>query len=298
MYFDKFALSRRGFLGRSLLGVTAATGAGLALPSLARADTTLERAKSAGFVRVGFANEAPFGFADESGKLTGEAPVVLTYILKKMGIAEVDGVLTEFGSLIPGLKAGRFDIIAAGMYVKPDRCAQILFSEPTYSISEAFAVKAGNPLKLATYAEIAANPEVKLGVMTGAIQKDYAMKSGVKPDQVSSFPDTPSAIAALRADRVDVVAATSLTIGDMIRKSGSDSGIEALKPFSKVGSESVVGHGAFGFRKDDADFRDAVNAELKGFIGSPEHLKLVEPFGFSKYTLPVLTTEQICSGNT
>ena len=149
MYFDKFALSRRGFLGHSLLGVTAATGAGLALPGLARADTTLERAKSAGFVRVGFANEAPFGFADESGKLTGEAPVVLTYILKKMGIAEVDGVLTEFGSLIPGLKAGRFDIIAAGMYVKPDRCAQILFSEPTYSISEAFAVKAGNPLKLA-----------------------------------------------------------------------------------------------------------------------------------------------------
>lgn len=298
MEFDKIALSRRGLLGRGLLGLAVTAGAGLALPRLALAETTLERAKKDGFVRVGFANEAPFGYADESGKLTGEAPEVLRVILKKMGINEVDGVLTEFGSLIPGLKAGRFDIIAAGMYVKPDRCAQILFSEPTYSISEAFAVKAGNPLKLATYKEIAENPQAKLGVMTGAIQKDYALKSGVKADQISSFPDTPSAIAALRADRVDVVAATSLTIGDMIHKSGADSGLEALPPFSKVGSESVVGHGAFGFRKDEADFRDAVNAELKGFIGSPEHLKLVEPFGFSKYTLPVLTTEQICSGNT
>ena len=70
-----------------------------------------------------------------------------------MGIAEVDGVLTEFGSLIPGLKAGRFDIIAAGMFVKPDRCAQILFSEPTYAIGQAFAVKAGNPEGHRDYAE-------------------------------------------------------------------------------------------------------------------------------------------------
>ena len=33
---------------------------------------------------------------------------------------QVDGVLTEFGSLIPGLQAGRFDIIAAGMFVTPE----------------------------------------------------------------------------------------------------------------------------------------------------------------------------------
>jgi polar amino acid transport system substrate-binding protein len=297
MTFDKSAFSRRGFLRQGLLGGIAIAGTSLALPRLAIAETTLERAKQNGYLRVGFANEAPFGYADESGKLTGEAPVVLRAVLKKIGIGEVDGVLTEFGSLIPGLKAGRFDIIAAGMYVKPDRCQQILFSEPTYSISEAFAVKAGNPKKVATYVEIAANPDVKLGIMTGAIQKENALKSNVKADQISSFPDTPSAIAALRAGRVDVVAATSLTIGDMIRKSGADSGLEALSPFTKVNGESVVGHGAFGFRKSDTAFRDAVNAELKTFIGSPEHLKLVEPFGFSKYTLPVLTTEQMCKGS-
>ena len=81
MYFDKFALSRRGFLGRSLLGVSAAAGASLALPGLARADTTLERAKADGYIRVGFANEAPFGFADARGKLTGEAPEVAKAVL-------------------------------------------------------------------------------------------------------------------------------------------------------------------------------------------------------------------------
>ena len=93
------------------------------LPALtATAETTLEKARQQGYIRVGFANEAPFGYATPDGKLTGEAPEVAKAVLTRMGIAEVDGVLTEFGSLIPGLKAGRFDIIAAGMFITPKRC--------------------------------------------------------------------------------------------------------------------------------------------------------------------------------
>ncbi len=54
-------------------------------------------------------------------------------------------MLTEFGSLIPGLQAGRFDIIAAGMFVNPKRCEQVQFSEPTYGIGQAFLVAEGQP---------------------------------------------------------------------------------------------------------------------------------------------------------
>src|SRR3546814_5140271 len=97
--------------------------------TLFRSQSTLEKAREAGFIRIGFANEAPYGFATPDGKLTGEAPEVAKAVLKKMGINEVDGVLTEFGSLIPGLKAGRFDIIAAGMFITPARCNEVAFSE-------------------------------------------------------------------------------------------------------------------------------------------------------------------------
>ena len=44
------------------------------------------RAKADGYIRVGFANEAPFGFATPDGKLTGEAPEVAKAVLAKMGI--------------------------------------------------------------------------------------------------------------------------------------------------------------------------------------------------------------------
>ena len=95
----KSPISRRTVVKAAAVLALAAT-AFTSLP--AQAQSTLEKAKAEGFIRVGFANEAPFGYATPDGKLTGEAPEVAKAVLAKMGIAQVDGVLTEFGSLIPG----------------------------------------------------------------------------------------------------------------------------------------------------------------------------------------------------
>ena len=105
---------------------------------------------------MGFANEAPYSFATSSGQLTGESPSVFKHVMAKLGVKEVDGVLTEWGALIPGLKAGRFDAIVASMYVTPKRCKQIIFANPTYGIGEAFIVKNGNPDGVNNYADAVA----------------------------------------------------------------------------------------------------------------------------------------------
>lgn len=50
------------------------------------APDTLKTARQQGFIRVGFfANEAPYGYADESGNLTGETAEVARKVLKAMG---------------------------------------------------------------------------------------------------------------------------------------------------------------------------------------------------------------------
>lgn len=277
---------------RVLLVVGAAVAAAL-LGSAAGAQTTLEKAKADGYVRVGFANEAPYGYATPDGKLTGEAPEVAKAVLAKMGITQVDGVLTEFGALIPGLKAGRFDIIAAGMYVNPARCAEIAFSEPSYGIGQAILVPAGNPKGITDYASFADNADLKLAVMAGAVEAGYAKNAGVGFTQVVSLPDQASLVAAVQAGRADGAALSALSIADMAAKADS---VESTKPFSEVAGNSVKGHGAFGFRKEDQDFVDAFNAELTAFIGTPEHIALVEPFGFGADYLPEATTAELCAG--
>jgi polar amino acid transport system substrate-binding protein len=80
-------------------------------------------------------------------------PILRRTALSLLGVKEVDGVLTEWGSLIPGLRAGRFDAIVASMYITPTRCKQIIFANPTYGIGEALIVQKGNPDGISNYAD-------------------------------------------------------------------------------------------------------------------------------------------------
>src|SRR5690349_2959441 len=76
MFAGRIFARRAARLGVALLGLAAVTAVS------AHAEDTLERAKKDGYIRVGFANEAPFAYATPDGKLTGEAPEVAKVILK------------------------------------------------------------------------------------------------------------------------------------------------------------------------------------------------------------------------
>ena len=260
--------------------------------------STLDRLREEGVARVGFANEAPYAYVDpDSGRLTGEAPEIARAILARMEIGAVEGVLTEFGSLIPGLKAGRFDLIAAGMYVTPERCREVAFSEPTYSIGGAFLVRTANPSRLHGYDDVTADPELRLGVMAGAVERGYARSSGVPDSQLVSFPDAPSAVAGLLAGRIDAFAATALTARDLLAKARSDR-LALADPFEDpvLDGRPARGYGAFAFRQEDVALRDAFNEELASFVGSAEHRVLVRPLGFTEEDLPGgATTAELCA---
>jgi polar amino acid transport system substrate-binding protein len=256
----------------------------------------LARIKHEGIMRVGFANEAPFGYATVDGKLTGEAPEVARVVLKTMGNIQLEGILTDFGALIPGLKANRFDMIAAGMFIRPARCQEILFSNPTYGLGQAFLVKPGNPKHVHSYADVASSKDAKLAVVAGGVENDYAKAAGIPTAQISVYPDIPTATAAVKSGQVDALGLTSLSIQSVVDK---DSSVERATPFNDpiVNGATVRGYGAFGFRKEDADLRDAFNKVLKDFIGSREHLALIKQFGFTAQELPGnVTTDELCAG--
>ncbi|MCC6490653.1 MAG: ectoine/hydroxyectoine ABC transporter substrate-binding protein EhuB [Candidatus Hydrogenedentes bacterium] len=291
-------LLRAGTAALAMASVVLFAGCGAdQLSAVATGESTLERIQREGRVRVGYANEAPYAYLDTTeGRLTGEAPEVLRAVMKTVGIAEVEGVLTEFGALIPGLRAGRFDVIAAGMYITPERCEQVLFSNPTYSIGEALIVRKGNPLDLHSYEDIARHETATLGVMAGAVERGYARKMGIPDARVIVFPEGPSGLEAVRIGRIDAFAGTSLTIHDLLTKA-EPTRVERAEPFHDpvIDGELVRGFGAFCFRQDDRDLADAVNAALDGFLGSPEHMALVEPFGFTERELPgAATAEALC----
>jgi polar amino acid transport system substrate-binding protein len=264
----------------------------LALGATGAQADLLEDAKESGEITVGIANEAPYGYVTPEGELTGEAPEIAKHILGEMGIDGVEAVVTEFGSLIPGLMAGRFDMVAAGMFITPERCRAVAFSEPTYGIGQAFLVKEGNTSGVQTYEDIKANPDTSVAVMAGAIERTYARDAGVPDGQVMVVPDTAAGTAAVQAGRADAFALTSLSIR---RLADGAEGVEMADAFGEVAGQSVKGHGGFAFRPDDQAFVEAFNKELAEFIGTEEHLKLVAPFGWTKDELPEKTTAELCA---
>lgn len=270
-----------------VLLVAAAAGALFLLPD-APEDDALTRLEAGGPIRIGYANEEPFGFLDpETGRVTGEAPEIARIVLARLGVNEIEPVVARFGELIPALKAGQLDIVAAGMYVTPKRCEEILFSDPSYRIGEGFIVRAGNPLALHAYEDVAAHATARLGVMGGAVQHGYARTLGIPEERIVVFEDYPTAMVGLATDRIDAIAATTLTVTVQLRKA-ADARFERAEPFRDpvVDGRPVAGYGAFGFRTDDEALRDRFNEALRAFLGTPEHLALVERFGFSQATLP------------
>ena len=295
---NQAGLSRRGFLIRS----SVVTGGLIAAPSLlsacSKADTgsgsKLDSLKSANKITVGIAGEQPYAFLDK-GKLTGEDPTVQQAIWNAVGIDNVEAKQVSFDALIPGLNAGDFDVIAAGMFINPDRCEQAAFSEPMYCAPNAFMVPEGNPDSLSDFESVAA-AGIKLGVFSGAVEGDYATKAGVSGGNIVTVPDLATGVTQLEQGRIQAIALTSITLKWHLEQN-PDTAAEVTEPFIPVvDGEEVLGCGAAVFRKDDTDLVEAFNAELKKLKDSGELTELIEPFGFGAETLPPddVTTESLC----
>lgn len=237
----------------------------------------LERARRDG-ITIGIADERPYGFSDpESGSATGQAPTVAKVVLRRMGIGEVDDAVVEFGALINGLNAGRFDLISAGMFITEPRASQALFTNPDYCATAAFAVPEGNPDGLTDFGSVV-DGDARLGVLSGAAEDGYAVDSGVPADRLFRFDTTADLVDALTAGRIDAFVLTAVTVRE---QTANLAGFEATPDFIPViGGEEQLGCGGYVFRFADLEFRDEFNRVLTDMREAGEILSLVDDFGF------------------
>lgn len=253
----------------------------------APAGDTLTRVRQQGVIRVGYAPEAPYAFRDAGGRVTGQAPEVARRVLADMGIPQVEWVQVEFGSLIAELNAGRFDVIASGMFITPERGRLIAFSEPALAVGQGLLVAKGNPKGLHSYEDVARTPGARLSVLDGAVEHDYARRRGISAGQLLVAPDVATALAAVKTGRVDALALTLPTVR-WIAAQQDAGGEEVAVPFTEptLDGKPVRGYVGYGFRKADAALVAAFNRSLAAFIGSADYLTVNAPFGFTADELP------------
>ena len=298
--------NRRSFIRKSGLVLSAAALGGLAACSQTSSGggggevgedgggDLLSRLQEAGTITVGFAGEAPYSF-EEGGEIIGASLALHREIFGELGIDTVEGRLTDWGSLIPGLNSGQFDAVSAGMSILPDRCAEAAFSEPEFQYTTALMVPEGNPEGLVDMNSFV-DSGLTVATMSGAIESDYVADLGLDAIEVGGPQD---GVDALKAGNADAFALTAISLNWLA--DNTVDGVDVTESFvQEIDGVKQVGAGGTVFRKEDTSLLDAYNEKLAEIIADPErYLSIVGDFGFSEEELPPedMTSEILCSGD-
>jgi polar amino acid transport system substrate-binding protein len=273
----------------------AACAFALALSQLAgatdsAADALMDKVEAGEPIRIGFANEVPWAYPGENNEPLGFANAHAIGVLNAMGITDIEPVVTEWGGLIPGLKADRFDVITGGMYILGSRCENVNFAEPMGVFGDAFIVAPGNPKGLETYQDIK-DAEAVLATGAGYNIVEVAKKEGISESNIMQVPGPTEILAAVKAGRADAGGVTFFTAQNLAQESGG--AVDVTDP-SKL-PEWTLNWVGIAFRPSDTDFLAAFNEAQAEYLGSDEMLAAVEPYGYTEAQLPGdVTTEYAC----
>lgn len=274
---SSFQPGRNTLLALLLLLLSILTGAYSLLSS---SESTAERVARTGVIRIGYAVEAPFAFVDAQGQVSGESPAVARAVWQRLGI-RVEWVQTDLASLIPQLRTGRFDQIASGLFIRPDRAQLVAFTRPSLCLQPALLVWRGNPLQLRSLADIANQEKARLAVITGAVEGNDAARAGIPGDRILAFPSPDLAIQAMRQGLADALALSAPAIKQLATIHTDMQRIQLLTT-----PNTTAGCGAFAFRLADKQLRHQFDQALAAYLGSREHLHLLQSFGLGEEELP------------
>jgi len=261
---------------RKILGTAAGLGTALAAGPL-RAQSgngLLERLRKAGSVKIGIANAPPYSSLKPDGTVDGVAPSIVKVVMERLGVPKLEVSTAPYGQMIPGLQAGRWDIIGASMSVSKARCELVRFADPFTIDHNAVAyIPSVLPDPPRSIAETPIK-NVTIGVTAGSYVQAFLEAVQTKPGMITVFPDGPSLIEGLMAKRVQT-AFTGILALRTLRELKSNA-FDIYYPILDDGLHAS----SSAFRLTDTDLYDAFQVEFRKMRKSGEAAEIVGRFGF------------------
>jgi polar amino acid transport system substrate-binding protein len=277
-------LSRRGFLR----GVVTVGAAGLAMPAIGlieacggtssgtnEGNDLLSKVKKAGVINIGLANDPPASIMNPDGSVSGQGPATVQKIMAKLGVPKVHGIVATFGDLVPGLQAGRWDMIGGVISVTKARCAIVQYTDPFEF----------NGMEIAWYPNVVSQAPTSIGDVgkrglivgfnAGSAYIAIAKNLGVQDSKIQQFPDTAALLEALKSKRIQVIISDT---GSLLLTADQ----QAKYPFQHLDypPDGPFIAGALAFRKSDKTLFDAFQAEFKKMKDSGEFDQISAQFQF------------------
>lgn len=231
-------------------------------------------------VTIAYIDEPPFGWTEPGGTASGADIELADVVLRAIGVTRIEHRLTTFSELLPGVAAGRWDMNVP-LFITPERARSVAFSVPVWGIGDGFLVRAGNPKGLNNYTSLAKRSDARLGIIAGQVQHDSAKRAGVSEGQITVFAQQADAIDAVLSGTVDAYASTALGNRIVVDRIGG-SALEAVPHEPEAnGTQRKPPFGAFSFNPQNSALLNAVNRQLRSYLGSPDHRARMAVFGLS-----------------
>jgi octopine/nopaline transport system substrate-binding protein len=233
----------------------------------------------------------PYNLTDPSGKIVGFEPDVAMDLCARIKV-ECKIIAQDWDGMIPGLKAGKFDVIMDGMSITDDRKKEIDFSKPYAASPGSFLAPKDSPLAKAPAAGTLVNLDkdtaggdaaIKgvqaalkgktLGVQVSTTHANFASQYLKDIATVKEYKTTDDRDLDLKSGRIDA-SLDDLTT-NLATASKPDASELAVVGPKLIGGAFGVGTG-MGIRKSDSDLTAKFDTALAAAIADGTVKKLSE----------------------
>ncbi|AJO90244.1 lysine/arginine/ornithine ABC transporter substrate-binding protein [Haemophilus influenzae] len=203
----------------------------------------------------------PFETTNEKGEIIGFDVDVANAICQEIQ-ATCKFKSETFDSLIPSLKAKRFDAAISAIDITDARAKQVLFSDAYYDSSASYVA-----LKGKATLESAKN----IGVQNGTTFQQYTVAE-TKQYSPKSYASLQNAILDLKSGRIDIILGDTAVLSDMISKE-----LEIQFVGEKVTNKKYFGNGlGIAMHKSNKDLAAQLNKGLAAIKANGEYQKIYD----------------------
>ncbi|MEM7024309.1 MAG: ABC transporter substrate-binding protein, partial [Pseudomonadota bacterium] len=172
----------------------------------------------------------PMQFVDSNGELKGMRITLGDEVAKRLCL-EPEYIRIEFSAMIPGLQAGRWDVINTGIFWTEER-AGMMQMIPYEAQAISISVPSGNPQGIAAPEDLAGK---SVGVEIGGFEEaklklldEELQGKGLDPIDVRTFDNFATAYQALRAGQTDATVTIDSTAAEYAKRGEFDRAISGL----------------------------------------------------------------------
>ena len=256
--------------------------------SLSRAETTLEKIDRSAVLVIGTrTGSPPFAYVNKSNEWVGFSidlvekailPMLHQKLNKQIKLEKKESAPQ---TRIPLLTSNAVDLIAETMTDTQSRRDQVDFSLTFFATGAQFLVKKGSPIK--GLQSIAGK---RIAAQQGSTNAKL-IRERVPNAKLLEFPDQPAAFQALAQGQVQAYTNDGIQLAGLRAK--------APKPddYALVGEFFSYEPYGMAMRKNDSDFRQAVNAGLMNAIASGLYFEIYDKWFGPKGEVPYPMTAEI-----